>query len=614
MENKDRNAKKPPQRKAVNGQRPGPTGPLPRPVADIPDETTHVSKESPWRKTLLVLLPIIVIILAGVLGYLIVKMPESAEVKLQPMRETPPSTDILLQTTAPTNAFTAPALDLQETKRFEPVKIQSERVSSLKISRLIQSGAGVRPGENTGAPELKFKQGDTVPTWPGIKAAKVEETTLPTVAQEITLPVETMLMETTFAAEASEFVEETTIETAIEETSPEETLPEETTPAETEPAEKEPAETEPAETEPDESEDIEEDPVLPLDNVPDEPAEADYPVDEIILPGNIPAGPLAIEYIYSHGFAPSGMTAYAYGNIVNVRSDSDMNSEIIAEVFAGEIVEELATNGSWSLVRMSNGMEGFIYSNLLSYNYVAPEEEEIWIPDEEIVHIDDVVPYLGTLYATNSNVNIRSGPNLNSEIIGTMYYGDWCTAIGYTGGWFQIEWYNGEVAYVHGDYLQEEAVDEEELTGEVIHEEVAVINVPQMPADQNMVAGGSAVVNMAFQYVGSPYVFGASGPNAFDCSGFTSFIFSSLGAPISRTTYTQVNDGIPVPFSYRDYSNMIPGDLLLFAEGTDVFHAGIYIGGGQMIHAGNPSTGVVVDDLNLDFYATRLAYVRRIIY
>lgn len=312
------------------------------------------------------------------------------------------------------------------------------------------------------------------------------------------------------------------------------------------------------------------------------------------------------------GFTPSGMTAYVYGSIVNVRSDADINSEILLEAHAGDVVTEIETNGSWSRVRMGDGFEGYIFSNLLSYNYVAPEEQPAADPAPAIA-ASDFQSYYGTLYAKNSGVNIRSGPSLDSPILYTMYYGDSVTATGYTGGWFQIAWYDGEMAYVHGDYLQTEPISDAEINQGVVHQDVGYVaaEVPQNPAN---LAGGAAVANMALQYVGYPYVWGAAGPNSFDCSGFTSYIYAQMGVPISRTTYTQVNDGIAVPFGYRDYSNLLPGDLCLFAAGTDIFHVGIYIGGGQMVHAANSSVGVVVDDLNLDYWASRLAYVRRIFY
>ena len=97
----------------------------------------------------------------------------------------------------------------------------------------------------------------------------------------------------------------------------------------------------------------------------------------------------------------------------------------------------------------------------------------------------------------------------------------------------------------------------------------------------------SAVVSYAYQFIGRPYVFGATGPDTFDCSGFTSYVYrNAVGREITRTTYTQINQGRPVS---RD--QLQPGDLV-FTNGVE--HVGIYVGGGQMIHAARPGVGVIV--------------------
>ena len=97
----------------------------------------------------------------------------------------------------------------------------------------------------------------------------------------------------------------------------------------------------------------------------------------------------------------------------------------------------------------------------------------------------------------------------------------------------------------------------------------------------------SAVVSYAYQFIGRPYVFGATGPDSFDCSGFTSYVYrNAVGREITRTTYTQINQGRPVS---RD--QLQPGDLV-FTNGVE--HVGIYVGGGQMIHAARPGVGVIV--------------------
>ena len=106
---------------------------------------------------------------------------------------------------------------------------------------------------------------------------------------------------------------------------------------------------------------------------------------------------------------------------------------------------------------------------------------------------------------------------------------------------------------------------------------------------------GEQVVNEAKKHLGKPYAWGATGPNSFDCSGFTQYVYKQVGKSISRTTYTQINDGVAV-----SYANLQPGDLVF----TSTEHVGIYVGNGQMIHA--PQTGDVVKISSIwNFYAAR---------
>lgn len=92
-------------------------------------------------------------------------------------------------------------------------------------------------------------------------------------------------------------------------------------------------------------------------------------------------------------------------------------------------------------------------------------------------------------------------------------------------------------------------------------------------------------VNTALAQVGKPYAFGAAGPNAFDCSGLTSFSYKAAGVIIPRTSRAQSTFGIPV-----SPANLKPGDLLFYY--SPVSHVSMYIGNGQMVYA--PTTGQLV--------------------
>ncbi|UXY32708.1 C40 family peptidase [Streptomyces sp. HUAS TT20] len=95
----------------------------------------------------------------------------------------------------------------------------------------------------------------------------------------------------------------------------------------------------------------------------------------------------------------------------------------------------------------------------------------------------------------------------------------------------------------------------------------------------------AAAVSYAYQKLGSPYVWGATGPDAFDCSGLAQAAYRSAGISLPRTTYAQINAGRRV-----SRSELRPGDLVFFYSG--ISHVGIYVGNGQMIHAPNPSAPV----------------------
>ena len=89
------------------------------------------------------------------------------------------------------------------------------------------------------------------------------------------------------------------------------------------------------------------------------------------------------------------------------------------------------------------------------------------------------------------------------------------------------------------------------------------------------------VVSIALQYLGVPYVWGGSTPNGFDCSGFTAWVYAQVGVSLPHNAAAQFGYGVPV-----DRSQLEPGDLVFF---DGLGHVGLYIGGGQFIHA--PHTG-----------------------
>ena len=104
----------------------------------------------------------------------------------------------------------------------------------------------------------------------------------------------------------------------------------------------------------------------------------------------------------------------------------------------------------------------------------------------------------------------------------------------------------------------------------------------------------NAVVAYAKQFLGNPYVYGGTSlTSGADCSGFTQSVFAHFGISTGRSSRDQAARGKSIPVS-----DAKPGDLLFYASGDYINHVAIYIGGGQVIHASNPTTGICITPAN----------------
>lgn len=106
---------------------------------------------------------------------------------------------------------------------------------------------------------------------------------------------------------------------------------------------------------------------------------------------------------------------------------------------------------------------------------------------------------------------------------------------------------------------------------------------PTAPAiDAASSSVGQQIVDAARSKIGAPYVYGASGPDSFDCSGLTSWAYSQVGKSIPRTSQAQSSSGTPVA-----QGDLQPGDIVSFYDGAS--HVGIYSGNGMIVHASTES-------------------------
>ena len=283
-----------------------------------------------------------------------------------------------------------------------------------------------------------------------------------------------------------------------------------------------------------------------------------------------------------------GVTGHIRGDYVNFRTGPSSNYSILDTYNDGTQLTITGTIDGWCAVTI-NGREGFVYSS-----YVVSDGGDIpqlpsATPEPAPEPTPEPVQDTGTAgYITGNTVRFRSGPSTRDDILDELNYGTVLTITGRSGEWTAVV-INGQAGYVYSQYVAEGAVN-------VIAD------------DPNASELGKQIVQYALQYEGSPYVWGGTSPDGFDCSGFTTYVYGHFGISLHRVADDQTQDGVHV-----DNSALQPGDLLCFySGGSYVGHVGIYIGNNKFIHASTYTTGVIISELS-GYYDTRGFTARRLV-
>lgn len=263
---------------------------------------------------------------------------------------------------------------------------------------------------------------------------------------------------------------------------------------------------------------------------------------------------------------------------LRLRSEASTDSSILATASQGETVVVLEdANEGWYKIDYKS-VEGYMFGEYLNIAAQA-----------------DVTIGYGLVQTGGSTLNVRSGPGAEYDHIYSLYNGNVVTITGVDSGWYKIT-YNGINGYVSSDYM------------------VTCKDSAGSRGDGTVTSASSSlgqqVVDYAKQFLGTPYVWGGNGPNSFDCSGFTKYVYSHFGYTLNRTASAQLSNGVSV-----SRSELQPGDLVFFNNGrvsTPVSHVGIYVGNGQFIHASTNTYSVQYDNLNSNYYSSTFVYARRI--
>ncbi|MDX9918225.1 MAG: C40 family peptidase [Gudongella sp.] len=129
-------------------------------------------------------------------------------------------------------------------------------------------------------------------------------------------------------------------------------------------------------------------------------------------------------------------------------------------------------------------------------------------------------------------------------------------------------------------------------------------------ADKSASKAITALLKGAYAQMGKPYVYASAGPNSFDCSGFTYYVYKNyLGITLPRSSYLQPGGGTKI-----EKSELRPGDLVFFnTTGSRISHVGLYIGDGNMIHASSNRGLIRIDTIESGWYFSRYVTAVRVI-
>ena len=334
------------------------------------------------------------------------------------------------------------------------------------------------------------------------------------------------------------------------------------------------------------------------------PTAAPTPIPAVSVPGT------AVLVTPTPAPAPGGVTlsgtpGVIVGDYVRFRRGPGTGYSIIGSYDRGQDITVLGTEGDWTYCRI--GAEtGYVFSQYVQVGAteeavpgVSPGGQTVLDPAGTVVvqPVGVQTPVAATPvptsavgspgYIRGNNVRFRAGPDLSSQILKELFYGNAVTITGSDGTWTSLI-YEGQAGYVFSKYVQSGSF-------------------------QNVSTGGTAsgreIADYALQFLGTPYSWGGVDPKTgFDCSGFAYYVYKHFGYTLNRVAAEQALNG-----RHIDASELQPGDLLCFySGGSYIGHVGIYVGSNMFVHAATSTTGVITSELT-GYYAKRGFEARRIL-
>lgn len=298
---------------------------------------------------------------------------------------------------------------------------------------------------------------------------------------------------------------------------------------------------------------------------------------------------------------------YAVANIegtLRVRAEASTDAEIVGKLYPYAVAHVVERGDEWSKVE-SGSVSGYVANEFLMFG------------DEAGAYITENYKYCATVEVPA--LNVRQEQSTESECIGSVTGGQELDVLGETDEWVEIQYNDDTVGYVAKEFVEVgwnyptamTLEEEQQMIEAALAEKAAkaaqtttrsseIAVLPPVNTSAEGLALGQQIASYACQFVGNPYVYGGSSlTNGTDCSGFTMAVYAQFGYSLSHSSAVQMSQGTAVSLDAVQ-----PGDIICYSG-----HVGLYIGGGQIVHASTESTGIIISNM----YYTSPIGARRIV-
>lgn len=251
-------------------------------------------------------------------------------------------------------------------------------------------------------------------------------------------------------------------------------------------------------------------------------------------------------------------------NNLNVRAVAAEDGKLVGKLPKDAACEVLDDDGTWAHIK-SGKVEGYVSLEYLLTGIPAKRRAEELATTMARVNTD--------------GLKVRAEANTDSEVITLVANGEELEVAAVEGDWVKVYLDDQEV-FVSAEYV------------EVSSELGTAITMTELFYGQGVSDIRVDVCQYAKEFLGNPYVWGGTSlTKGADCSGFVLSVFKKYGVSLPHSSVAQANLGTTIKVSEAK-----PGDLIFYGNGKSINHVAIYIGGGQVIHASNPKSGIRISN------------------